>query len=252
MKRMIRCSLVLAAAAVCGGTAYAGNATILGPACVPGSLQSYIALDATGGCSIGIEEFSGFDFQTSANAAYTAADILLTPAMGGFTLTQTSGAPCSGSGAPCFQVASGLIDIYDIFYDFVIDPGPRGSTADLGMDPPFGDVTINQFYCAGRGLVLSALGGVPTCVTPGQHGAQELTVTDQNPPTSWNTGVVPLNPQVDKFASVLTQIILNGTSGPAGFDSVTGDTNLTPEPSTFLLIGATLLAAAFIHRRGLV
>ena len=249
MSRMIRCSLVLAAVALWGGTAYAGNATILGPACAPGSLQSYIALDATGGCSIGIEEFSAFSFQSSANAAYTAADILLTPAMGGFTLTQTSGAPCPSSGAPCFQVAAGKIDIYDIFYDFVIDPGPQATSADLGMDPPFGTVTINQFYCSGRGLALSTLSGVPTCVTPGQHGSQELTVTDQNPPASWNTGIVLLNPRVDQFANVLTQIILDGTNGPAGFDSVTGDTNLTPEPSTLLLIGASLLATAFVNRR---
>jgi hypothetical protein len=248
---MIRCSLVLAAAAFCGGTAYAGNATTLGPACVAGTLQSYIDLNSAGGCSIGIEEFSAFNFESSANAAYTADDIFLTPATGGFSLTQISGPNCAGSGAPCFQVLLPQVDIYDIFYEFVIDPGPRATDASLGMDPPFGNVTINQFYCAGRGLVLGTLNGVPTCVTPGQHGAQELTVTDLNPPTSWTTGPVVLNPQIDLFANVLTQIILDGTNGPAGFDSVTGDTNLvaTPEPSTFLLIGTTLLAAVFVTRR---
>jgi len=249
---MIRCSFVFAAAALCGGTAYAGNATTLGPACVAGTLQSYIDLNATGGCSIGIEEFSGFDFNSSANAAYTTSDIFLTPATGGFSFTQTSGPNCvSGTGAPCFEVLLPQIDIYDIFYDLVIDPGPNASAADLGMDPPFGNVTINQFYCAGRGLTLSTLSGVPTCVTPGQHGAQELTVNDTNPPFSWSTGSVPLNPRIDNFANVLTQIILDGTNGPAGFDGVTGDTNLnlTPEPSTFLLIGATLFAAAFVSRR---
>lgn len=250
---MIRCSLALAMAALCGGGAYAGNATTLGPVCMPGSLQSYIASDAAGGCSIGIEEFSGFSFESSANAAYTAADILLAPAaVGGFTFTQTSGAPCVGSGAPCFQVAAGQIDIYDIFYDFAIDPGPHASTADLGMDPPFGNVTINQFYCSGRGLVLGTVNAVPTCVTPGQHSAQELTVTDENPPASWNTGIVLITPQVDKFADVLTQIILDGTNGPAGFDSITGTSNLTPEPSTSLLIGVTLLAAAIANRRRII
>jgi hypothetical protein len=231
--RTIRYSLVLAAAAFWGGTAYAGNATILGPACMPGTLQSYIDLNQTGGCAIGIEEFSAF--------AYTASEILVTPATGGFSFSQISGTP--------FQVLLPQVDIYDIFYNFVIDPGPRGSTADLGMDPPFGNVTINQFYCAGRGLVLSTLSGAPTCVTPGQHGPQLLTVNDTNPPASWNTGPVPLNPAIDQFANVLTQIILDGTAGPAGFDGVTGDTSLTPEPSTFLLIGTALLAAAFVSRR---
>ncbi|HKD06634.1 MAG TPA: hypothetical protein VKB79_12105 [Bryobacteraceae bacterium] len=245
---MIRWSLYLAAAALCGGTAYAGNAATLGAPCVPGSLQSYIDLNPAGGCSIGIEEFSAFNFNSSANAPFTTNDIFLTPTTGGFTFTQVSGAPCAGSNAPCFEELAAQIDIYDIFYKFAIDPGPQSSSADLGMDPPFGNVTINQFYCAGRGLVLGTLAGIPTCVTPGQHGAQELTVNDTNPPFSWNTGSVPLNPRIDNFADVLTQIILNGTNGPAGFDSVTGDTNLTPEPSTFL-IGATLLAAGILIRR---
>jgi hypothetical protein len=241
---------VVAAAAICGGTAYASNATTLGAACAPGTLQSYINLNQTGGCSIGIEEFSNFSFNASANAPFTANDIFLTPATGGFAFTQISGAPCAGSTAPCFEELAPQIDIYDVFYEFAIDPGPQGTAADLGMDPPFGNVTVNQFYCSGRGLVLNTVGGTPFC-TPGQGSPQELTVNDTNPPFSWNTGIVPLNPKIDNFASVLTQMILNGTNGPAGFDGVTGDTNLTPEPSTFL-IGAVLLTAGIVIRRRFV
>jgi hypothetical protein len=259
MDNKLLCGTLLAALMISGGiSAQAAN---LDPVCMPGTLASYEALNSTdpGGCSIGMLNFTNFTFNSSGTGAiYNANDIFLTPATGGFTFTQTSGttAPPCDLLTTCFQTAAGTTALYDIGYTFIIDPGPQVDSASLGMDPPFGDVSIFQAYCPDSTLSLNSDNN-PQCTVVGNLAAggtfspQRLTVNDNMPPTSWTTGVVPLVPPVINFADVLTRIDLNGTNGVAGFDAVTGDafvTDPTPEPFSALLTVSGLVALVFRRR----
>lgn len=229
------------------------RASNLDPVCLPGTLQAYENMSDTdpGGCSIGILNFSNFTFTASEGASYNASDIELTPAIGGFTfsLVTTLGFPTCEDGVVCFQAPPGQNAIYDAGYTFYIDPGPMVGNASLGMDPPFGNVMINQYYCADTGLQQFSVGQMPTC-TNGDNPTV-LSVNDNNPPASWTTGLVPLSPPVTTYANVLTMINLDG---PAGFDSVTGDSfvmNAAPEPATLLAVTVGFLALA-LRRKSLL
>lgn len=224
-------------------SATAVKASQLDPPCIAASLQTYQSLSSTdpGGCSVGIQNFVSFTFTASEGAAYNAADIEVTPAVGGFEFSLVSGSP--------FEELSGST-IYDIGYTFYIDPGPSAGTASLGMDPPFGDVTISQYYCADSEIFQSSVAVIPTCSA---GSAQILTVNDTNPPTSWTTGVVPLVPPVMDYAQVVTMIDLVGL---AGFDGVTGDSfvtdsnnSTTPEPSTVVLAAMGGLLITTLRKR---
>jgi hypothetical protein len=219
---------------------------VLDPPCVMGTLTSYLDMD--GGCSVGIQNFFNFTFGSSGTGGATldtSDNIEVTPATGGFTFTQTD--PL----AP-FSVAMSQTADYQIQYTFEIDPGPAADSASLGMDPPllqpFGAVAINQYYCADSDLMnnFTNAGGF-FCQVPGAgtFAPQDLHVDDTNPPISWSTGLVPLDPVVLDFAGVLTNIFLDGTDGSSGFYTVTGDSFLTPEPLTvFLALGGLLAIMA--------
>lgn len=226
--------------------------------CAPGTLASYIA---SNGCVNGIEFFTFQPLTTSGTGvAYSASNIEVDPvsfsdnASAGFVFCLVQGtAGCSNVTNP-FEVASGLTAIYDISYLFSFVVDPMGTNSSLGMDPPFGNVSINQYYCADAGLTQASPTATPICNAMGHSfGPQTLNVNDNNPPTSWNTGIVPLNPVINESASIVTMINLNGTNGAAGFDSVSGadyvDNFLpSPEPSAMVLAAGGLLALALRRR----
>lgn len=225
--------------------------TELDPACVAGTLQSYITdfgPTTASGCSVGINNYNDFTFSSSGTGGATldgASDIEVTPSIEGFTLSQVNMDP--------FSVAMGQTALYDISYLFVIDPVPQMGAADLGMDPPFGAVSIDQYYCPDSYLTTDA-NAAPLCQVPDPDTfyPQDLHVDDTNPPNSWDTGLVALDPPVLDFANVLTVIDIDGTTGTcltatecSGFDSVTGnsfDTPAVPEPFTWALSAGGLLA----------
>jgi hypothetical protein len=211
------------------------QANSLAPPCVAGSLLSYEQSLPGGQCSIGVLNFSDFTFrQTGIGPLDTAAQIELTPAVNGFGFTQVSGNP--------FTVAAGDNADYLIFYNFVIDPAPVVEGADLALDPPFGDVNVQQGYCNDSSFTIGE--GVPVCIDSAGNLStpQTLTVTTESPKAS-----KIFNPPALNFGSVRTEIKLDGTSGPAGFDGVTGDatvvdTSSTPEPASVILALGGLLA----------
>ena len=111
-----------------------------------------------GGCSVGLQNFDNFSFMSSGTGSPlldTSADIELTPAVGGFTFSQVNLAP--------FAVLLGQTADYQIGYGFVIDPAPVGTGADLGMDPPVGNVSIDQLYCADSSLSLNPTNAQYVC-----------------------------------------------------------------------------------------
>jgi len=255
-------SFMVMAVLVLTGTAATAQ-TIL--PCTPGTLAAYQAMRTD--CQIGIELFQGFTFSSSGTGTLdTNTNIEVTPVTfsdgesAGFTFSQINGA---GMMTP-FSVGAGLTANYNIQYEFFFAVDPSASNAEMGMDPPFGNVTIDQYYCPDVStLNFNGPNGAPNCETFSDAGnfnfvAQDLRVTDLNPPTSWTTGIVPLNPVVNNFAFVLTTIkLVGGASTPSGFDSVTGEnfiagssliTSIAPEPSTIVLVAGGLLALALRKR----
>jgi hypothetical protein len=203
---------------------------------------------------VGILNFSGFSFSSSGTAGdslYTASQIGVTPV---FTEGSMTGFAFGHFGDGPFQVDAGLTANYIIDYSYVIDAGPVGGAADLGMDPPFGNITITQDICADSHLTFSA-SGEPQCTVFSDFSVstvpQTLSVNDTNPPTSW-TAHLDLNPPVLSFATVRNTIHLDGAQGGAGFDSLmsTGTiVNSAPEPMSSALCLGGLLAVGILRKR---
>ncbi|MDE3195029.1 MAG: PEP-CTERM sorting domain-containing protein, partial [Acidobacteriota bacterium] len=82
----------------------------------------------------------------------------------------------------------------------------------------------------------------PTGVDP-----QVLSVDDTNPPTSWSTGIVPLNPPFN-YAGIITEINLGDGTNAGGFDAVSSQTFGTPEPGSVFLLAGGLVAIALRRR----
>jgi len=246
MKRFFPYAAILAALAS-GGALQASN---LADPCVTQSLQAYIALDG-GQCSVGILNFSDFTFTSSGTGGatlLTASQIELSPAGdgdlgGGFTIAPV--------GPATFSVALGQTATYVIDWFFLIDPGPRADGASLGMDPPFGDVTITQSYCNDSFFSTGPNGGTVCTGRADPSSPQSLQVTTIPPVL---TDSIFFDPAAQNFASVRTIITLNGTNGPSGFDSLTGTASVidpsTPEPvSSALAAGGLLVTLGLIRRR---
>ncbi len=194
------------------------------------------------GCSVGIDNFTEFAFARLGTATLdSASQIEVTPEIGGFSFSQIGGQ---------FMVPDNKTAEYQINYQFNIDPTPNAGGGSLGMDPVFGNVSADQYYCADSFIGTNANGAL-VCQVPGAgtFSPQDLHVDNTNPPSSLNTGVVVLNPVVLNFATVQLNLSLDGTglAGGSGFDSVTGDSfisNITtaPEPYAWLLALGGLLA----------
>lgn len=230
-------------------TAACLQADNLAPSCGVNTLLTYEGVT----CSVGIMNFSNFTFSASGTGSPTllsASNILITPVAsgqlgGGFQINAIDPAK--------FMVSAGQTATYFIDWFMVIDPGPFASGADLGMDPPFGNVSITQAYCPDGGL-----DGRGSCST----GFQSLSLSTLAAPciNPLTGAVLPscsthrdFDPTIANFAFIETTIVLNGSAGPSGFDSLTGtlaivDPNATPEPITFFLTGGGLLAAGIVRK----
>ena len=216
-----------------------GSVTTL---CVPGSLATYQGMSTP--CGIGQLSFDSFAFPNPPAGGDDATQIWLTPVPGGFTVQQTL-----DGGATFSQFTSTSPITYEIDYRFIIDPATAAG-ADLSMDPPFGDVSIDEFYC--NDSVFNSDGFCQT--QTGGFRPDHLNVHTN--PGSTDPCIDPLNGGNTCFSSIIFQnpgfsfgnveilIHLNGSStNPAGFDSLTQSTDLTglPEPAPVALILGGLL-----------
>lgn len=202
-------------------------------------------------CSVGILNFTNFSFNATGDLTnpLTSDEIKVTPEAngnlgGGFAFSAED--PVNRP----FVVGPGQTETYMIDWLVVIDPGPFMSSADLGMDPPFGTVTITQKYC-GDGNT----DGPNFCST----GFQPLTVS--SPPCTDPllhpencTTTLNFNPTIQQFAEVITTITLTGgTDLGAGFDSLTGTSSVVdpnaPEPGTVFLGAGVLLSLVYARKR---
>ena len=226
---------------VAGALLVSASAIASATPCVVGSLQSYIDLDPSGGCTIGAapdNSFFRFTFSSSSagNAIVAnASEITVTPTdtPSNFGLSFSANV----NGTNLFSTPAGSSVTYDINYS--IDPLTGGR--DLGLDPVTGDVSATETYCLNDVL--------PAC-SKGVLLSQ--TVSNNNPPSSLSSFIAwPIPPSSISLIDIRTTITLNG---PASFDEL--NTSLTttavPEPANVLL-GAcglsTLLVLLYAKRR---
>jgi hypothetical protein len=211
------------------------------PVCVTGTLASYIALDKTGGCTIGDFTFIRFKAPaTSVSGNPPVADssqILVTPMLttGGVGF----GFSAEASETNLFSIPNPTqSDSVTYHINYTLDPPGEGGQS-LQMDPPFGDVTVTQRYCLFDVFADGCEVGIQ----------QQQSVTTAYP----NSEIA--FPIPASFIDVQTDITLNASPGdPAGFDSVTSITLASvPEPSNVLLsgMGFCLLSALMFFTRKL-
>ena len=233
------------------------------PAACPagtGSLESYIALGATG-CTIG--GFTYWDFQFAADVASTATPIdasavAVTPAASPTAL----GIRFSSSG---FEVASGQWVVYWLTYN--IDPPPviiRGFEEKLypyemaGSQPPIirgdelalasaigpGWVTIDTLLCVGG--IFTGPAGSRSCSA---QSTTALSLFDMPPGSFQYTDSVVFGSLVNTVG-VWHTIRLDATAGgTADFWALDNRAFLVPEPAGWLLLGGGLALLALLRRR---
>jgi hypothetical protein len=215
--------------------------------CGTASLQSYIG----SACEVGKESggilvFGNFNFFiSSGNTDLSAADITVSP------ITDGLGGGFNFTGFTDFPVAAGQEVTFEIDYSLLIDPGPVVTGMDMGMDPPFGSVSITQIVCTDPVFVGNevevgnAVGGGPRC-----NSVQSFSVDDIDPPTSWNSHL-DLDPTIQNSANVRILFDLVGGTTGAGFDGVTAtNTAVSPVPEPFsLTLGSAGLGALILLRR---
>jgi len=208
----------------------------------------------SGPCANGILNFSGFGFDSSGDPVSGLkgnGDIQLIPVgpprgeLGntGFSIGAVSG---------IFSVEAGQTATYVIDWQFIIDNGPGASGANLGLDPPFGDVTITQAYCVDSFITAYQAGSNPACYTGTDSRApsvQLLTVTTDLPFAS-----IVFDPAAFSFGNVRTIIQLNGGNLGAGFDAIAGTSSIVvlssePEPGTWLLLMGGLMIVNTLRKR---
>lgn len=211
--------------------------------CPTASLQTYLGLDATGGCTVG--EFTFFRFTdpspttVGSPTVATASEIMVTPIQtasgAGFQFTASTG------NTNLFSVtsSSGTTSV-TYFIDYSVDPAPVIGGADLSIDPPMGNASVTQYYCASDVLVNNCALGTES----------QQTVTTSSEVSS----IILPNPS--SFVDIATDISLVATPGnPASIDAIDALVNTAatavPEPALFPLTGC-LLGLLFVGRRAVM
>lgn len=221
------------------------EAAAIYPDCTSGSLLSYESggindsTCAIGGSSGGVAIIDGFLYSGPVG---DDSQIALTPDPaglgGGFTYSNFPAA------------AAGQTLTFDITYFYTIDAGPIGSGANLGMDPPSGNVLITESIC------VDSFFNAPFDGTSCSNGddPQSLSVNDNNPPFSW-TSTIALDPVADFGADVEIEVVETGGTDGASFENTTSVQQITaaPEPMTSLLsLGGLIAIGVFRRRLGIV
>ena len=208
-------------------------------------------------CANGILNFSNFNFQlyqsSGPGTPLMASQIDLTPTPIGSGQTGVTGFSVTGLDGSSITVAPGEDATYVLDWLFVIDAGPHAGGASLGMDPPFGDVTITQYYCLDSNFQNGQTynGSAPSCTTSLEGttpDVQTLSVTTDIPNDL--TDSIIFNPPAEDYANVMTVIQLSGGDNGSGFDSASGTSLIdppasVPEPGSLLLIPGALLVLGF-------
>jgi hypothetical protein len=208
--------------------------------CVAAPLSTYDAQGFTcrlnGANGGGILLFGGFSFDDG-TSSYTDSEIEVNPDPqgegGGFSFNLVSLEP--------FSAAAGQTIDFGIDYAYEIEVDPFVAGAQLGMDPPSGNVVITENLCVDPFAIQGDIRLVQGC-----SSQYSFSVDDTDPPTSW-TNSISINPPAQNGANVSIDFLLTGGADSAStFDALSSDNDVVdtvaPEPFTSALALGGLIA----------
>lgn len=222
------------------GTCAVAHAGSLGTtaSCSSGTFTRYSQSGYT--CALGPLEFFNFELYTvDAAGAATAADsnLLNLISIDPVWNATTGAATLTMGGFTELTVDSSHTRAWKIRY--TVDPPPVVGGETMELDPPFGNITGTQSYCA-DGIFAAPTGcnGTPGTAAFGFHDPSV------NTPASVTFGS-PL-----ATLDTLTTIRLNpGLTTASGFDGIVFSVQTVPEPAAFFLAGSALLLLGALRRR---
>ncbi|MFN7936995.1 MAG: PEP-CTERM sorting domain-containing protein [Bryobacteraceae bacterium] len=208
-------------------------------ACPTASLASYGAYTYPFNyCTQGPLYFGDFQFlETTNTGLITASDITMTPdGSDGFNIFT----PLFNSNDPTRPYQR-----YLIYY--VVDPSPIDAGDSLTLDPPTGGIQVTKYTCTDNTLTIGNPSDPSTYrCTIGNLDPYMIQVNTFNPPGSLTASV--LYPQPATVVPTLMVIELQGVV--QGLEGILSDSIVVPEPATYSLFVAGLLAVA-LRRRAL-
>ena len=220
MKQILLFAAVMAVASI----ASAGT-------CVPGTLQDYINLGASG-CQSGLAMFTGFTTEPGQNAA--------TPIDPSLVFVTPSGSTLNSTLQFTLNSTASANQLFESFFRFeVMATAPLSDTMFLnGSATGDGAATATQDICPGG----SFMGNSPVGC-PGSAGSLVTAATESFTMQS-DTASFPISSFFDVFVDLSVD---GGLSGTATLTSATAQFTATPEPGTTALM-LTGLAALALRR----
>jgi hypothetical protein len=188
----------------------------------------------------------------------SAGNIALDPAAGG-----TASATCGGTPLPCFLTFGGVQYLPSNAIDgnsateWVAPGGTQDPTLliDLGGVFPVDSISISGVGNSGNSIGFEVFaGGAGSTVASLEAGTPVGTVDSQAGGTAWtDTFSLAGTPSIEFILYDVTLANGSGSSGTAGVDdayasTISVDDPFVPEPGTFGLMGAGLLALGFARR----
>jgi MYXO-CTERM domain-containing protein len=226
--------------------------------CISDTLDQYVALGSTG-CTLdngSLLNFTGFSFVAN-NGSIDATQIEVTPDAvdlgGGFIFCATAGTACAFGGPntdlePFSGGTTGLNFTIGYDWNFPVLIDPWVASADVNGDPPTGNVTITETFCADPHLVSANVAEFTVCTNGPYPTGQTFVATFPNDPESYHFAVDP----PAAFNGIVGLNFDIGPNSTLGALSATNNvvTSLTPEPVTsFLGLGGLTLIAVLRRRR---
>jgi hypothetical protein len=215
------------------------------PTCVEGYFSSFIALDSSGGCTLGAATFSNFSFPAAVTTGgtfslETAADVLVIPVLIGATSARDYNPGLWF--IPDFSLISTPLGTVDYYLKYTVSaPGITSAYQTIGTA---GGASAYEALCVGATF------------QPGCAGGQGLTylVTQPSSGASSTNFYLPAS-----LVDVQTDIALLSANGATasldyviqGFTTSTTTPSATPEadPAALSAFGLALFALAMVRRR---